>query len=108
MKIAILGGGPIGVEAALYGACAGFDVSLFERGEIAANVRRWGFVQVFTEWKRNRSPLAVRLLSEQGSTLPDGEEYSSGDELADYVCSLAQLPPLRNRVFPHTEVLAIS
>jgi thioredoxin reductase len=108
MKIAILGGGPIGVEAALYGACAGFDVSLFERGQIAQSVREWGHVQVFTEWKRNRSPLAVRLLREQGVLLPPGEEYSSGDELADYVQNLSALAPLQNRVFSHTQVRAIT
>lgn len=108
MKVAIVGGGPIGVEAALYGACAGFDVSLFERGHIAQNVREWGHVQVFTEWKRNRSPLAVRLLREQGVLLPAGEEYSSGGELADYVQNLARLAPLQNRVFSLTEVRAIT
>jgi hypothetical protein len=108
MRIAILGGGPIGVEAALYGACAGFDVTLFERGQVAQNVREWGHVQVFTEWKRNRSPLAVRLLREQGVLLPAGEEYSSGDELAAYVQTLAELAPLKNRVFPFTQVRAIT
>ena len=108
MKIAILGGGPIGAEAALYGAVAGFDVALFERGAIAQSVHEWGHVQVFTEWKRNRSPLAARLLGELGVLLPDGEEYSSGAQLADYVQTLAALAPLKNRVFPHTEVRAIT
>ena len=108
MKIAILGGGPIGVEAALYGACAGFDVALFERGHIAQSVREWGHVQVFTEWARNRSPLAMRLLGELGVLLPDGEEYSSGAELADYAQALAELAPLKNRVFTGTQVRAIT
>ncbi len=107
-RIAIIGGGPIGVEAALYGACAGFDVQLFERGQIADNVRRWGFVQVFTEWARNRSPLAVRLLREAGEILPPDEAYSSGDELADYVARLAELPPLRGRIFTETQVVAVT
>src|SRR4051812_2689018 len=98
MKIAIIGGGPIGVEAALYGACAGHDVQLFERGRIAENVRQWGHVRVFTEWKRNRSPLALRLLAEMGVALPPEEETSTGDELADYVQRLAQLELLRGRV----------
>lgn len=108
MKVAILGGGPIGVEAALYGACAGFEVSLFERGQIANSVREWGHVQVFTEWKRNRSPLALRLLRELGVLLPSDEEYSSGDELADYVQTLTELAPLKNRVFAFTQVRAIT
>src|SRR6476620_8892882 len=96
---AIIGGGPIGVEAALYGVHAGFDVQLFERGEIADNVRRWGFVQVFTKWGRNRSALAVKLLTEQGEVLPPEHEYSSGDELAAYVLRLTALAPLGGRIF---------
>jgi thioredoxin reductase len=107
-KIAIIGGGPIGVEAALYGACAGYDVQLFEKGEIAANVRRWGYVNFFTLWKKNRSPLAMRLLQEAGIQLHDANTTSSGGELADYVRHLTQLPPLQNRIFPHHEILAIS
>ena len=108
MRIAIIGGGPIGIEAALYGVQAGFDVRLFERGEIADNVLRWSFVQVFTEWGRNRSPLATRLLKARGEILPPDEEYSSGAELVWYVRKLAALEPLQNRVFARTEVLAIT
>jgi hypothetical protein len=108
MKVAIIGGGPIGVEAALYGSCAGFEVKLFERGAIADNIRRWGFVRVFTEWGRNRSPLAVKLLQERGEALPADEEYSSGHELAAFVQKVAALEPLRGHVFPHTDVLAIT
>lgn len=108
MRIAIIGGGPIGVEAALYGAFAGFDVRLFERGEIGGNVSRWGFVQVFTEWGRNRSSLATRLLQARGETSPPDGEYSSGHELVTYIQKIAAFEPLQDRVFPKTEVLAVT
>ncbi len=108
MKIAVIGGGPIGVEAALYGAVAGHEVLLFERGAVACNIRQWGHVRVFTEWGRNRSPLAVKLLRDSGVLLPPDDEYSTGDELARYVENLAALPPLRGRIFSHTEILAIT
>jgi 2-polyprenyl-6-methoxyphenol hydroxylase-like FAD-dependent oxidoreductase len=39
-KLAILGAGPIGLEAALAAHSAGHDVKIFERGEIADSVRR--------------------------------------------------------------------
>jgi thioredoxin reductase len=107
-RIAIIGGGPIGIEAALYGAIAGFDVCLFERGNIASNVRRWGFVQVFTEWGRNRSPLAAKLLADHGEVLPPGDTYSSGDELVQYVEKLAALPPLQGRIHTQTEALSLT
>lgn len=107
-KIAIIGGGPIGMEAALYGGVAGFDVHLFERGRIGENARQWGHVRLFTEWKRDRSPLSVRLLAQRGDNLPDGESWPTGARLGDYLLRLATLEPLKNRVSPQTEVLAIS
>jgi 2-polyprenyl-6-methoxyphenol hydroxylase-like FAD-dependent oxidoreductase len=107
-RIAIIGAGPIGVEAALYGAQAGFDVHLFERGRIGENVRAWGHVGLFTEWGRNRSPLSQKLLEERGFSLPPADETSSGDELADYITQLCTLNALRGRVHTQTEVLSIT
>ncbi len=107
-RVAIIGGGPIGVEAALYGACAGFDVQLYERGQIAANVRRWGHIGFFTEWGRNRSPLACKLLRAQGVELAPDDTTSTGHELADYVERLAGLEPLRGRLHLNTEVLSLT
>jgi Pyridine nucleotide-disulphide oxidoreductase len=107
-RIAIIGGGPIGVEAALYGVRAGFNVQLYERGRLAENVRQWGYIRVFTEWGRNRSPLACRLLQEAGGALPPGEETSTGNELADYVVRVAALEPLRGRIHQQTEVTTLA
>ena len=107
-KIAIIGGGPLGIEAALYGALAGFEVHLFERGRLGENVRQWGHVSLFTEWKRDRSPLAEKLLTARGVVLADAETAPTGNELADYLLKIAALPPLQGRVSPQTEVLGIS
>jgi len=108
MKIAIIGGGPIGVEAALYGACAGLDVTLFERGRIGENVRAWGHVHLFTEWARDRSPLATRLLRERGDTLAPDATCPSGDELATYLQRLVALPALRGRIVPQCGVESVT
>ncbi len=108
MKIAIIGGGPIGMEALLYGTLAGVDARLFERGRIGENVRRWGHVGLFTEWKRDRSPLGERILRERGDNLPAAETFPSGDQLADYLMRLASLPKLRNRIISQTEVKSLT
>ena len=108
MKIAIIGGGPIGMEALLYGTLAGADVQLFERGRVGENVRAWSHVGLFTEWKRDRSPLGERILRERGDTLPEGETSPNGDQLANYLLRLAALPQLRNRIFSQTEVRSIT
>lgn len=108
MRIAIIGGGPVGVEAALYGAALGLDVQLFERGRLGENARAWGHVAMFTEWARNRSPLAEKLLRERGDTLPDAQARPTGDDLADYLLRLASLPLLRGHLAPQTEVVSIA
>jgi thioredoxin reductase len=108
MKIAIIGGGPIGIEAALYASVAGFEVQLFERGRIGENARTWGHVEMFTEWKRNRSPLGEKLLRQRGDNLPPAEEYPTGNSLADYLLRLVSLPELKSKVVPQTQVLSIT
>ncbi len=107
-KIAIIGAGPIGIEAALYGSVAGHDVHIFERGRIGENVRQWGHVRLFTPWKMDRSPLATRLLCERGDHLPDGEAWPTGARLGDYLTRLATLEALKGRISPQTEVLGIA
>lgn len=48
VRIAIVGGGPIGLEAALYGRCLGHDVRLFEQGEVARGVLSWRHVRMLS------------------------------------------------------------
>ena len=108
MKVVVIGGGPIGVEAALYAASLGLDVQLFERSALCENVRAWRHIGLFTEWKRNRSPLATKLLTQNRALLPHAETTSTGEELADYVAQIADLEPLRGRLHVHAEIVAIT
>ena len=65
-KLAILGAGPIGLEAALVAHSAGYDVKIFERGEIADSVRQWGHVRMFSPFKMNASVEGIALLRARG------------------------------------------
>ena len=45
----VLGGGPVGLEAALAAAASGLDFAVLEAGEgVGANVRGWGHVRMFS------------------------------------------------------------
>ena len=64
-RIAIMGAGPVGLEAALYARYLGYDVDLYEQGRVAEHVLRWGHVRMFSPFGGNRSPLGVAALKAQ-------------------------------------------
>ncbi len=109
-KIAIIGAGPIGLEAALYARYLGYDVDLFERGELAEHVRHWGHVRMFTPFGENCTPLALAALTAQDSQWqpPADDAFLTGREYAArYLMPLAKSDLIVDCVHAHTEVLAI-
>jgi thioredoxin reductase len=109
-KIAVLGAGPIGLEAALYARFLGYDVVIFEQGEIAASVRRWGHVRMFTPFGMNRSPLGLAAIEAQDETYrpPNDDELLTGREWAKrYLLPLSQTDLLSDHLRTNTTVVAI-
>lgn len=113
-RAAILGGGPLGLEAALYASRLGHSVWLFEReAEIAPDVRAWAHVSMFTPWAANRSPLGEMLLREAVrrekltvQKFPPGRIYPTGGEFIHlYLEPLARL--LGESVLRETRVVAL-
>ncbi len=113
-RTAIIGGGPLGLEAALYAAHLGHAVWLFEReAEIAPDVRAWAHVEMFTPWAANRSPLGEAMLREalrtekiRVSKFPPGRIYPTGGEfLGLYLEPLAHL--LGDSILLETRVVAL-
>lgn len=66
-RIAIVGAGPVGIEAALYARALGHAVTLYDRGPApAANLADWGHVRLFTPWRMNVTPLGIETLRSAG------------------------------------------
>ncbi|MFN8587319.1 MAG: flavoprotein [Candidatus Eisenbacteria bacterium] len=108
-SLAIVGAGPVGLEAAARALELGFDVHVFERGEIGAHLRGWGHVRMFTPWRMNVGPAGERLLAANGWTAPPADECPTGDEFADRVLlPLAATDALRARVHAHQQVVKIA
>ena len=106
MHVAILGGGPIGLEAALAAHESGLEFTVYEAGEApGAHVRDWGHVRLFTPWEMNVSQRMRRALPDA----PSGTRLPTGTELADgLIDPLAATAALRERVRCGTRVEAVA
>jgi hypothetical protein len=108
-EVAILGAGPIGLEAALAAEEAGLPFTVYEAAPApAANVRAWGHVRLFTPWSMIVSPRMRRRLEAAGLPLPDGDECPTGRELVDRVLApLFSQPGIRERLELGSRVVAV-
>ncbi|MFH0241449.1 hypothetical protein ACGRHY_03190 [Streptomyces sp. HK10] len=104
--VAILGAGPVGLDAALACADAGWPFTVYEAGgTTAAHVRTWGHVRLFTPWDLNVSHRMRRHLP----NAPAGDDCPTGAELADRLLDpIAALPVLEGRVRLRTRVAALA
>jgi thioredoxin reductase len=61
-RIAILGAGPIGLEAGLYARQLKLPFTIYEQGRIGEHVWRWGHVKLFTPFGYNATPLGRQAI----------------------------------------------
>lgn len=94
--IAIIGAGPIGLEAAIRALDAGHRVTVIERDRVAANVRRWGHVRFFSPWSMNVSSRGIEIVEAAGFDRPDPAAFPTGFEFGD-----RYLRPLSDHVRAH-------
>jgi 2-polyprenyl-6-methoxyphenol hydroxylase-like FAD-dependent oxidoreductase len=108
-RIAILGAGPIGLEAALAAAERGHPFSVYEAAqEPAGNVRHWGHVRTFTPWEMNVSERMRAALGRSGAEAPSGGGPATGTDLAERVLdAVAALPHVAPHLHLGTRVVAI-
>jgi len=108
-RIAILGAGPTGLEAALAAVDAGSPFTLYEAAPtVAGNVRSWGHVRLFTPWEMNVSPRMRRHLESAGREVPGGSECPTGRELAEKLFEpLASLPEIEPNLRLGIRVLSV-
>lgn len=109
-KIAILGAGPIGLEAALYARFLGYEVVVYERGQVCEHVRSWGHFRMFTPFHQNRSLLGWAAIQAHDETYqpPADDTLLTGNEWVErYLLPLSQTDLLSDHLQPGVEVLAV-
>ena len=111
LRVAILGAGPIGLEAAAHCLHAGHEVNVFEAATVAASVERWGFVKLFSPFGWNSTPLGCSLIRRESPRheFPDDADLVSGREWRErYLVPLASAGDLPGVIHTETRALAIS
>lgn len=110
LPVAIIGAGPIGLAAAAQLVERGIDFVVFEAGrQVAASMREWGHIRLFSPWKHLVDPASRRLLEAQGWELRDPERAPTGAELVEtYLAPLAALEPIASRLRTGVEVVGVT
>jgi thioredoxin reductase len=110
VRVAVIGAGPIGLEAALYARLNGFSVTVFDRGGIAEHLRRWGHVRLFTPFGYNATSLGLKTILHEkpGRSLPAESDLITGREFREaYLVPLGESEHLLEALYLEQTVLHI-
>lgn len=110
LPVAIIGGGPVGLAAAARLVTRGLPVKLYEAGAtVAAHVRDWGHVRLFSPWAFNTDVAATEILREHGWQAPPATTLPTGGDLySAYLQPLAEAPPLKSVIETGARVRSVS
>lgn len=108
--IIIIGAGPVGLAAAAHLLDRGLEPLVLEAAsDIAAHMRDWSHVRLFSPWRYNIDKAVRALLEGSGWREPPLDELPTGGELVDrYLRPLAALPAIATRLRLKHRVMAIS
>jgi thioredoxin reductase len=110
LPVAVIGAGPVGLAAAAHLIQRGLPVKVYEAGStVAANVRDWGHVRLFSPWEYNTDTAARAVLQSHGWQEPPGKAMPTGADLYDaYLKPLAETPEMAAVIETGVRVKAIT
>src|SRR6478609_4463711 len=110
LPVAVIGAGPVGLAATAHLIARNIPVRLYESGDtVAANVRDWSHVRLFSPWSLNIDYAAKAILKRYGWQEPRGDGMPTGGDLYEaYLRPLAETPEVRAVIETKTTVKAIS
>jgi len=110
LPVAVIGAGPVGLAAAAHLIRRGLPVKVYEAGAtVAANVRDWGHVRLFSPWEYNTDAAARAQLHSHGWREPPGKAMPTGSDLFEaYLKPLAEIPEMAAVIETGAKVTAIT
>ncbi len=108
--VVIIGAGPVGLATAAHVVSRGLTPLVLEAGPaVGTGVRRWAHVRMFSPWNFSVDSAAKTILARSGWTMPDGDEYPTGEQLvARYLEPLARTSELATRIRLNTRVMGVA
>ncbi len=107
--LAIVGAGPVGLEAAAGAVAGGLNVVVIEQGLPAQHLADWGHVRLFTPFELNAGPAGFELLGSGSHALPEPGALLTGREFREgYLLPLAEALNELLTLLPRHRVLSIS
>src|SRR4051812_39528813 len=109
-RVAVLGAGPVGLEAALYARKIGFPVAVYERGRPGEYLLRGGHVRMFSPFGMNSTSLgrAVLQAGRPRQEFPAEGDCVTGRELVSvYLEPLAGCELLKGCLHTDSQVLSV-
>jgi len=107
-RLAILGAGPVGLEAGLYAKKLDLPFTIYERGRIGEHLLRWGHVKLFSPFGMNTTALGRTAIksARPGHEFPPDDACITGREhVAAYLVPLAET--IQANVVTETVVLKL-
>ncbi len=109
--VAVIGGGPVGVEAALYARFLGYFVVLFDARRVGSRLVRWGSLPLGIPFGEATTSLGIAALEAQGaaSELPGADSLVSYRDYIDrYITPVAKSDLLEDCIHINSPVTSIS
>jgi hypothetical protein len=109
-RIAIIGAGPIGLEAALAGRCLDLTVDVYEKGRIGEHLQQWGHVRLFTPFAMNSSKQGREAIRADfpDHAFPQENDCLTGRQyIAQYLDPLAKTRLVKGCIHLETQVVQI-
>jgi thioredoxin reductase len=110
LPVAVIGAGPVGLAAAAHLLDRGMPFEAYEAGAcVGENLLSYAHVRLFSPWRFNVDPAAVKILRDEGWRSPEEDQLPTAGELVrNYLEPLAASKHLSGRIHLNAPVLAVS